>query len=1167
MAEIILTPEQQAVVDDRGGTLLVSAAAGSGKTKVLIDRVLKRVQEEQCNLDDFLMITFTNAAASELRGKLLTQLSRQLAKTPDDRHLQKQMSRVYLAQISTVHAFCNRLLREYAHQIGLPPDFSMCDEQTTLPLRHKAMELTLEKAYEGLDQTPEISAALDVLGAGRDDGKLPELIDKVYTGLQCYEDVDRRLEELKASVDFSGIEDVGQTVWGRYLLEEFHGYLHSCERNMRRAHELICQTQALSAYEPTFAEDLRLIEGLEQTATWEDVRQMEVTFGGLKGIRSCAEPEKKEQVKNLRNRVKDGIRKYLGKFGMSSSEALEDLKINAAALKGLLLLTEEYRKTYTAEKRRRHMLDYNDLEHETLRLLVGKNGQPTAAAREISLRYAEIMVDEYQDTNAVQDAIFNAVSKAGRNLFFVGDVKQSIYGFRLADPTIFLRKYKSYAHYTAAKQDEPRKILLSDNFRSHSAILSAANDVFRLTMTERVGGLYYGDSEALRAKRNMPELHTPPVELHCIGWEDIESESPVDRKEIEAEFVAGRIEQMLQNKEQIPDGEGLRAIEPEDIVILLRSMSGKAPVYLQALERHGIAAVCAEDDLFESEEIVVLISLLQIIDNPHQDIPLLSVLLSPIFRFSTQTLAQLRGKQRNGDLYDLLNDTEEAREIRKSLGKLRDAAQSLSLRELLEEIDEGLFFRSIFGAMENGGQRVNHLERFFSFADSYENAGNYGLSGFLRYVEAMRQKGTGGETAQAKGAVRLMTIHKSKGLEFPVVFLSDLAKEFNLKDASGTILVDDRLGIASKVYDPQQRLTYPTIASQAISHRKKSVSISEEMRVLYVAMTRAQYRMVMTCCSASMPSKLKNLARDLTLPLDEGLIEGASSMADWILMTALTRTESGELFAIGGNCDISHVSEHPWRVAYHEGADYLPSRAKKHRRQEKVTGERLSCLVQPYPYERATAAPTKLTATQLKGRALDEEIAEETLAPLPELRFSKPSFEPGNKPLTPAQRGTAIHLAMQFIRYEVCTDLSGVEAELKRLLSRQFMTLQQIEAVNPQKILAFFRTKIGRKVLGAKNVVREFKFSMIEDAAVLDSKLRGEELLLQGVTDCCIVEEDGLTILDFKSDRIAKGGEASRAEYYRGQLDAYSRALSRIFQLPVKERVLYFFATDTAYSI
>lgn len=1169
MAEIQLTPQQQAVVDNRGGTLLVSAAAGSGKTKVLIDRVLKRVSEEGCDLDDFLMITYTNAAAAELRGKLLAQLSELLSERPNDRHLQRQMSRVYLTQISTVHAFCNKLLREHAHQMDLPPDFIMCDEQTVLPLRRRAMEQTLENAYEELENSPQIAAALEMLGAGRDDKRLPELVEKVYSGLQCYQDVEGRLQELKTSLDLSAVSDAGQTVWGKYLLEEFKAYLASCEESMQRAYELACNCESIGAYAVTFAEDIRLLQELKNAESWEALRSNPRDFERIKTIRNCQEPELKEHVKKLRDRVKDGVKKYRGKFALSSQEALEDLRINADALGGLLLLTENYRKNYSGEKRRRHMLDYNDLEHKTLELLLQKNGQPTRAAVEISQRYIEIMVDEYQDTNAVQDAIFNAVSQKGKNLFFVGDVKQSIYGFRLADPGIFLEKYKTYADYAKADRQEPRKILLSHNFRSHPAILSAANDVFRLTMTERVGGLRYGDDEALRAgRKNMPALPSPPVELHCIDMEDIASQVPLERKDIEAEFVAKRIEKMLRQQEQIPEGEGLRPICPEDIVILLRSMAGKAPAYLKALERHGIMAVCAEDNLFEAEEIVVLRSLLQIMDNPHQDIPLLAVLLSPVFRFSTQTLAKLRGKQRRGDLYELLCAGEEGRDFLKILSRLRDEAQELSLRELLEEIDETLFFRSIFGAMENGGQRVSHLERFFSFADSYEAGGNYGLPGFLRYIDALHQKGTGAQTVQTKGAVRIMSIHKSKGLEFPVVFLADLAKEFNLRDSMDSILVDDKLGIASKAFDTAQRLSYSTIARDAIAHRKRSACVSEEMRVLYVAMTRAQYRMVMTCCASGMKGKLKSLARDLTLPVDEGLIEGASSMGDWVLMTALTRTEAGELFAVAGNSEVSRVSEHPWRIGFHEPGDYSVEEDKLREEEKQEDEESLPYLVSSYPYAAATQVPAKLTATQMKGRGLDEEAAEGT-APSEdkELLFSRPCFLVGEKSLTPAQRGTAIHLAMQFIRYEACTDTEAVKQELSRLVRQQFLTPQQAAAADPGKILAFFRSEVGRRVLASKKVVREFKFSVLEDAQILSHELRGEKLLLQGVTDCCLVEEDGLTILDFKSDRIAKGEEARRAEYYRGQLDAYSRALGRIFKLPVKERILYFFATDTAYSV
>ena len=1165
MPEIVLTNEQKAVVENRGGALLVSAAAGSGKTKVLIDRVLKRIADERCNMDDFLMITFTQAAAAELRGKLLERLGEELAKHPEDRHLQRQMSRVYLAQISTVHSFCNSILREYAHFLGLPPDFALGDEQTTLPLRQKAMDRVLERAYQELEEGSDIASALAVLGMGRDDEKLPELIWKLHASLQSYQNVDARLEELKQSLCLSPSEDLGKTVWGRYLIEEFHAYLHSCLGKVKRAYDIVSSMETLQPYAEAFSADIVFLQELLRMETWEEYGRTEAKFEKLNKISKCTEPEWKERVKKIRDGMKAGVKKYLDQFRISSREAVEDMQINSAALRGLLSLTEQYAQAYTAEKRRRHFLDYNDLEHEALRLLLGKNGQPSSAAREISERYVEIMVDEYQDTNAVQDAIFRAVSKQEQNLFFVGDVKQSIYGFRQANPAIFLEKYKAFKNYESAVDAEPRKVLLSDNFRSHPAVLAAANDVFRLTMTERVGGLYYGDREALRAKSTATDMLTPPVELHCISTKDISSDSPVSRVEIEAEFVARRIADMLQT-EKIPQGEELRPIQPEDIVILFRAMTG-APEYLRALERQGIAAICAEDNLFETEEIIVLRSLLELIDNPHQDIPLLSVLLSPLFCFSTETLAKLRGKQKKGDLYELLETAGEAASFVQTLTALRNASQSLSLRELLEEIDEKLFLRSIYGAMEGGSQRCAHLERFFAFADSYESGDNYGLPGFLRYLDSVQKKGISAEVQKTAGAVRLMTVHKSKGLEFPVVFLADLARQYKFKDANDMILVDSDLGIASKFYDEKRWLAYPTVASRAISRRKKTGTLSEEMRILYVGMTRAKYRLVMTCCFAALDSKLKSLARDLTLPADEILIESVSSTADWILMTALTHTEAGELFAVGGPSTVSGVSQYPWKIKYHKGEEYLERTGSAVQDNEKKTERKLPYLVRPYSNAAATEAPTKLTATQLKGRTLDQEISEGTIQSLPEIHLPHPRFEEGKRPLSAAEKGTAIHLAMQFIRYENCRDFEGVEDELKRLLSKRFLTAQQVEAVDPGKILAFFRTEIGKRVQNGEKVVREFKFSILEDAEVYDRRLKGEEILLQGVTDCCLLEKDGLTVLDFKSDRITPGGEKDRAEYYRGQLDAYSRALGRIFNLPVKERILYFFATDTAYSL
>lgn len=1166
MPEIVLTKEQQAVVNDRGGALLVSAAAGSGKTKVLVDRVLSRVADpaQRCNVDDFLMITFTQAAAAELRGKLIAALSELLAQKPDDRHLQRQMSRVYLAQISTVHAFCGTLLREYAHVLELPADFRVCDEEEAAQLRMRALTDTLEDAYHSVGEVPKLAAALDMLGAGRDDRAIHGLILGLYSGVQCYADPSARVEALRKLLDVSACDDAGQTVWGEYLISEFQRYLTLCACSLRAACKMIEETPSLAPYLPTFNANVLSIEELAQETTWEGIRTKKFDSGRLSSIRKCDAPEKKDYVQELRKSIANGVRAAQEKFILPSETALADLKLSGSALEGLLLLVADFSERYRRSKLQRHVLDYNDLEHDTLRLLRSTNGI-TAAARELSQRYVEIMVDEYQDTNAVQDSIFSAISKDGRNLFFVGDVKQSIYRFRLADPGIFLKKYQEFVDYTEEREGEPRKILLSDNFRSHPAVLEAANAVFRLTMTERTGGLLYGDAEALHANRPNTDLGEPPVELHCIDMQNVPKQPPVERGEIEAEFVARRIEALLQDS-VIPEGEGLRAIRPDDIVILMRSPAKQGTYYLDALRRRGIAAVSGGDDLFSAEEIHFLIAFLRVIDNPRQDIPLLTVLLSPVFGFTAEDLAELRVQERSAELYDALCASQRATEFCALLNTLRELSQRVHLRELLEEISERTLLRAVYASRLEPLQCARELDAFFALADRFEAAGRYSLNGFLRYLDALDEKNAAATEASAAGAVRLMSIHKSKGLEFPVVILADLCKGFNHTDARANVLSDSALGLGASVFDTRRRISYPTIAKSAISAHIDRENVSEEMRILYVAMTRAKYRLIMTCCDRNLVSRLKSISRDLEKPAPALLVESAACLADWVLMTALTRTEAGALFAAAGNSGCSEVQEMPWRITMNNGMNYLPEVmvAEERETANKFTPELFREMA--YLHDSATSAPTKLTATQLKGRSLDEEAAEQT-RPKELLHFERPRFAEGELPLSPTERGTAIHLAMQFVRYENCATLAGVRSELERLGTLKMLTVQQLAAVAPEKLLRFFTSELGDFVRRAPKVVREFKFSILEDAAIYDASLAGEKVLLQGVTDCCVLEPDGLTILDFKSDHIKSGEEARRAEIYRGQLDAYARALSRIFELPVKRRILYFFATDTALSV
>lgn len=683
-------------------------------------------------------------------------------------------------------------------------------------------------------------------------------------------------------------------------------------------------------------------------------------------------------------------------------------------------------------------------------------------------------------------------------------------------------------------------------------------------MTERTGGLVYGDAEALRANRTFPDMGQPAVELHAIDYSPAGDGAPPDRAAAEAEFVAARIAEMLRQEEKIPDGDGLRPVRPGDIVILMRSLSGRTQTYLDALRRHGIPASCGSDDLFAAEEIRFLFALLQIIDNPHQDIPLLTVLLSPFGGYRADALARLRAVDRDADLYTLLCESKAP--ICAVLEDLRRTAQEAPLRTLLEEAEERLLLPALCAALPNGPQRQRNLAALRSIADSYERAGGCGLPGFLRHLEGLRERGVPSSGGAAAGAVRLMTIHSSKGLEFPVVFLADLCKSFNRTDSRANVLTDPVLGLGSNCYDPAARILCPTIARQAIARRLDQEAVSEEMRVLYVAMTRPQYRLIMTCCAARLTRRLESYAQGLSLPPDAALLEGADSLGDWILLAAMTRPEAGELFAAAGQPDCALQGGYPWRIQLHTAVQAAPAAGTAASAEPACEQPPEPRFLPPYGHAAAVTMPTKLTATQLKGRELDNEAAEQT-AQAPKLHFPVPRFEEGRRALTAAERGTALHLAMQHLNYAACADESGLRSELERLGRQKFLTPQQLEAVDPERLRRFFASPLGQRVLQAPQVVREFKFSVLDDGANYDPALEGEEILLQGVTDCCLIELDGLVILDFKSDRLRPGAERERAEYYRGQLDAYSRALLRIFELPVSERIVYFFATDTAVSL
>ena len=1181
-----LTEEQQAAVDNRGGGLLVSAAAGSGKTRVLVERLLARV-EEGADVDRFLVITYTKAAAAELRSRIVEELSDRLALRPTDGHLRRQATLVYKAGISTIHAFCAQLLRECGHLLDLDPDFRLCDEGEAGILMLRALNDVLDRRYEAMDS--DFAQLVDTMSVGRDDARLIQIVLDIRGRVQAHPNPTAWLEEQERTFALEGISDPVQTPWGKLLLADAAGQAAYWRRRMEEARDL-CERDAnlLANYGDSVAQTAQALQQFEEAASqgWDAARALlPIPFPTVGRKKMVDDPAAVERVKAIRTACKKRLEKLEDWFADSGDDLLADLRTVYPAMRGLFALVWDFEEAYAAEKARRGLVDFSDLEHMAVRLLVGEDGQPTELARQWSTRYDEIMVDEYQDTNEVQNAIFSALSKDGTNLFMVGDVKQSIYRFRLADPTIFLGKYRSFKPYTEAGEGEERRVILSRNFRSRPEVLEGCNDLFRAVMSVPFGEMEYSDDQALYPGAPFQPDSTYCVELDALDG-DIDGEEgaeKVSRDLLEARFAARRIRDLLDQNFPVSDGEGgTRPVRPSDIVILLRSPNTVLRHYARALgERDILWEAEGGGDFFGSTEISVALSLLQIVDNPRQDVPLISVLRSPVYGFSADRLAQIRAASPDTDFYAALaaDDGEDSKAFLAELDDLRFGSGDMSSHQLLWHIYDRTNLLGIFGAMEEGETRQGNLLALAELARQFEGAGHKGLFRFLTYLTRLRENGntlTPPTPGRTGGGVRIMSIHKSKGLEFPVVLLCGLARRLNREDMSRPILFHPKLGVGPKGLDVERGIEYPTLARMAVARQLEREMMAEELRLLYVAMTRAKEKLILSVALTGGGKDLEKLAGDAGDPVDPQVLLACQSVGQWVLLHALCRPEAGALRrAAGQDVAVLDTSFGPaWDIRFVDGtplAQMPPHRwtAPQREQEEEEGGEDLTDLLRwTYPHEAEVAIPSKLTATQLKGRALDEEAAEEAPRPARPLSFGRPRFAAEEMGLTAAQRGTALHQVLQYIDFERSETVEGVRAEISRLVEQQYITPQQGEAVDPAPIAAFFRSDLGQELLSSVSLRREFKFSILEPASRYYPQAgEGEQVLFQGVVDCYYETLEGITVVDFKTDRVTKRTVAERAEHYRPQLEAYSRALAEITGKQVIRRVLWFFALNQSVDL
>ena len=1177
-----LTNEQQSAVDSRERSLLVSAAAGSGKTKVLVERLFSYVEREGANLDDFLIITYTRAAASELRGKIAKALNERMERDPGNYHLRQQMLRVYRADIKTVDAFCTSLLRENCHLLGedarghaLRPDFRVLDENEAEVLRGRVLARTLEDFYDHLTSGGTLLA--DTLGAGRDDSALEQLVLELHAKLQAQPYEDKWLDAQRAF--WRAVpEKIEDTPYGKILLNEVGRKARHCKSLLQRAAQEMCANDALNQkYAPAFLDASYQLEALEGKIAqgWDAARGVTIAFPRLAAVKDSDGGEMKTRMKGLWDNCKETVKGFAELFAASSDEAVEDLRTMAPAMLALIDLTADFSRRYNEEKRRRNAADFSDQEHEAIRLLVAENGEPTELAALVSTRYREIMVDEYQDTNEVQNRIFDAISRKGENLFTVGDVKQSIYRFRLADPRIFLQHYNTWPPLAAADEHESAKLLLSCNFRSRREVLEATNFVFRNVLSREMGELDYGEDEMLRPGASYAESSVCGAEFHLLDLPTQTGEHRVRASEAEAAFVADYIRNMLSSKFPVQDDKTreLRPVREEDIVILMRSPSTRLLDYRRALESRGIrCAADAGEDFFASMEIAVLFSFLQVIDNPRQDVPLIAVLRSPLFGFVPDELAALRSQQRTGDFYDalLLSEDGHSKAFLAVLRSLRDSAAHLSVRELLSEIYRKCNVLGIFGAMHRGAERKDNLLAFLELSEDFARTGRQGLFDFVRTLREQLASGEAAamQTTHASSGVRIMSIHKSKGLEFPVVILSDLARRFSNMDFQSSVLVHPQLGLGPVCVDARRHIQYPTIARQALERTLRREAKAEELRVLYVAMTRAKEKLVMVHTQANAGGRVADLMALSDCPVLPEAVDSGKCMGDWIMLPLLQRSEAGALRAFAGQNSEGRffAEETPWTVCVHDGLQFAAPAQQSDAAAEERAPQReelpadFAALSYRYPYAEQTAFPAKLTATQLKGRAIDEEISENTTLP-PRLRnLCKPKFLAGKTALTGAERGTALHLVMQDLDFFCEPNEQSVRAQIEAMRAQRKLTEEQAKAADAYAIVQFLRSDLAARIRKSEQVEREYRFSLLRPVRDFSSLDADDSVLLQGVVDCFFEEDGELVVVDFKTDHVLRAQLDERAEHYRPQLEAYSMALTRVMGKKVKEKVLYFFS-------
>lgn len=1174
MAKMSFTPAQQAAIDAPFGNLLVSAAAGSGKTAVLTERVLRLLTgDPPVPADRLVVVTFTVAASIEMRQRIEQKLLDLLEDDPQNELLKNQQLLLARAKISTIHSLCSGLIKEHFHLLALPPRFRLAEETEIRNLESEELEGLLEEQYAaGGEDFLKLAAYF----TDRDDRLLQEILTAVYHFIRQYP---FPLSLLPQYLAFYEDECFLETTWGRELLDTFlipelQAMIEELQGTIGR---MQTEPTVFQSYEPAFSNDLdtlkRLLSALKEH-DWDRASGIVRTRDKqrLKAVRGYEDRAFLESLQEVRKNVHARLDKLTERFLCVDNAAFaEDQQTIREVLCRLFVLVTAYTARVAERKRREALLDYSDLEHFALELLVTREDggyQKTPLALELSEQYAELLVDECQDINRLQNLIFWALSKGkpflpehapvapAGNLFMVGDVKQSIYRFRNAVPDLFVQKRQAFPVYREGQPGEEAAILLQHNFRSRPTVTEPVNHLFHRLMSPVLGGIRYTEEEELTAAASFPAHPSAEAELHLLQVQSREEGTVT--ADLEADYIADLIERMVREGYPVGEKGTLRPCRYRDFCVLLRTKKGKIDRYLKRMRDRGLSCFAeSSNGYFDAPEIATMLQLLRIIDNPLQEIPLFAVLISPLFCFTPDEVVAARLQKRKGALYFGISARAaegdfKCRHFLNVLGKLREEAAILPIEQLIQLIYDNTGFLSLVEMQDSGEQKRANLCLLLNYAAHYEELGGRGVDGFLRYLDRAIARGEDFTCANIASehadVVRIMSIHGSKGLEFPICIVADTAKVFNEMDLRTEYLLHSAYGVALKIRKPETHQKYSNLALECLRLRESRDARSEELRVLYVAATRAQEKLIFIGTAEHMEERVQRIA------------EQAAQVRD-LLFWAMNQNNVLH-WLIAAFCDASGFAK-AFGTKMPGKEELLPMKFAfvSLSPEEEQTAEQPCFTAQPdpavlqelekrlsfvYPDLPLTTLPAKVTATQLAKEEQGEQLT--ALEPL---------ALHGEAVLDGAARGTILHSFMQYADFEAAR--ADLETEIARLVERGFLSGTEADALNRKAIHQFLESPLYRRMQQAKALHREYAFLYAVPATRIDESLparyAGESVLMQGIADLVLEEEDGIVIVDYKTD-VLKQPEQFVARY-REQLRLYRQALDSYFGKPVKSCLIY----------